>query len=269
MKISINGMDLEFSGRDNISIVNGQFVNSSKNTKNEPTTDHFISFNTITEIDSNTTFDIEIDNSKENKDLPKDVVKVIASNQDYSKIKLTENNGVLSVRSDSGSFGEVTIKVSTSQLNKIKLSGTGDLTGYFQGKELNISSSGTSDVSLSGLVEQLTIKNSGTGDMTLNELESSILELNNSGTGDLSVWATKNISGKNSGTGDIKYYGIQNSSIKNNGIGDVKFKGEKATQKNDSDVNFFKTTEKKEEAPKEVFPEPEIKEPPKKSKYRL
>lgn len=261
MKININGMELNLGNMSgqNISLTNGQIIIDGKefNKEDNKSKGKYIgktySFNEIAEIDSNTTFDIEVDNSKENKKKPKDLVSVEAYENDHNKIQISENNGILSIRSSNGNFGKVKIKVSSSMLNKIKLTGTGNLTGNYEGQELNIVSSGTSDILLSGSSKILLIKNSGAGDMNLNSFESENIEMTNSGTGNLELWSKTAISGKNSGTGDIKYFGVKEHNIKNSGLGDIKYKGEKTNtiknkdlesqpknkDENSNDFNFF------------------------------
>lgn len=219
---SVTGFD--FNSTTWSSITTETYKSSdAKAPKGSPVTKDF-KFDNIHAVDSNTSFDIILNNNPENKE---DSATVEAYEKQMDKIHLTEQNGILFIRADNGTYNRVTISINSRHINDIKVTGTGDVDGNFEGKNLTIKNSGTGDFSLSGNVTNLDIKNTGTGDMNFDSLETEAVEFNNSGTGDLHFSSVKEISGKNSGTGDVSYFGVQSSSIKNSGVGDIKYRGEK------------------------------------------
>jgi len=154
----------------------------------------------------------------------------------FSQVKVTFSDGALVV-SAQGEFrnaGETKLKVTADNLEKIKISGTADVTGACDTKNLEITSSGTGDVSLRGQVHSLNLKLSGTGEARLKELKCSDVKIVSSGTGDAKISASDSVDVKASGTGDVKVYGTPAQvQQKASGLSNIKFMDKKVAKKDD------------------------------------
>lgn len=164
------------------------------------------------------------------------------------KIKINFINGELNLSVVPGNYYEkIVIELNASSLEKINLSGTGNVSGSYTGEELSVKIPGTGDVELTGEVINLDIKLSGTGNAELKNLVSQNSLVVISGTGDAKVNAEKDCEVKLSGTGSATIYGNpQNIKKKNSGVGNIKFVGQKNEKSSDASSiknksSFFKT----------------------------
>jgi len=105
---------------------------------------------------------------------------------------------------------------------KLRVSGSGDVTGKLDVKTLESHISGSGDMKLSGKADDCTINISGSGDYTARDLVTINTAIHVSGSGDASVNASQKIDASVSGSGDIKYTGSATQvSISKHGSGSV------------------------------------------------
>jgi hypothetical protein len=181
-------------------------------------------------------------------------VKVEAPNDIIERIKTEVNGGVLRIFSKGNSsnwnfnlFGgnhkKVVIYVVAKDLNavsvsgsgdvffkngintptlKLRVSGSGDLNGKVQVKELETSVSGSGDVRLTGSAASSEVHVSGSGDFRGGDLTTTSTAVHVSGSGDASVNANTKIDASVSGSGDVHYSGNPKSVSKSkSGSGDI------------------------------------------------
>ncbi|OKS89620.1 head GIN domain-containing protein [Mucilaginibacter polytrichastri] len=119
--------------------------------------------------------------------------------------------------------GDVSFKdgITTSSL-KLRVSGSGDMSGKVQVKDLQTSVSGSGDVRLIGSATSSDVRVSGSGDYRGGDLTTLSTAVHVSGSGDASVNASTKIDASVSGSGDIRYSGGAKSVSKSkSGSGDI------------------------------------------------
>jgi hypothetical protein len=119
--------------------------------------------------------------------------------------------------------GDVYFKtgITTASL-KVRVSGSGDVSGKVQVKDLQASVSGSGDVRLVGSATSSDVRVSGSGDYRGGELTTTSTAVHVSGSGDASVNASTKIDASVSGSGDIRYSGGAKSVSKSkSGSGDI------------------------------------------------
>jgi hypothetical protein len=119
--------------------------------------------------------------------------------------------------------GDVFFKdgIHTSAL-KIRVSGSGDVLGKVDAKNLECSISGSGDMKISGHVENSAISVSGSGDFNARDLVTSNTSIHVSGSGDANINANNSIEAAVSGSGDVRYTGsATNVSKSKSGSGDI------------------------------------------------
>lgn len=125
-----------------------------------------------------------------------------------------KNSGVLVVKQKSSGWfsddddNEVTAKLVVTDLRKITLSGSSDLTG----KSLKLSNlalelSGSSEVKLTGSAKNLEIEVSGSSDVEAFDFLAERVKIEASGSSDIEVHATKMLETDISGSGEVEYLG--------------------------------------------------------------
>lgn len=159
-------------------------------------------------------------------------VVVEASKSDLEKIVTVVENGILKIKTKKGSWriGDVVIYVSSPTLEKISVSGSGDIysKGTIKSDEMSIGVSGSGDILIKDLQvtecdiriagsgdvevagvskEELEISISGSGDANTAELESQEVDVHISGSGSAKVWATKELDTSIAGSGTVYYKG--------------------------------------------------------------
>lgn len=119
------------------------------------------------------------------------------------------------------------VELTLPSLEKIKNSGTGDITGILITDKTTIQTSGTGSFKIEGVAKHLELVDSGTSDLSLKGLQAKSIDLRNSGTGDVKCWATESLTIRNSGTGDVKFWGNPiNVSKSNTGVGKIDSKND-------------------------------------------
>lgn len=104
----------------------------------------------------------------------------------------------------------------------LQVSGSGDVNGVLEVKELDTKISGSGDVKLSGHAETSAVRVSGSGDYSARGLITSNTDVHVSGSGDASIYASNKIDASVSGSGDINYAGNPKSVYKSkSGSGDI------------------------------------------------
>lgn len=105
---------------------------------------------------------------------------------------------------------------------KLRVSGSGDLTGKVDVKILESSISGSGDVKLSGRAESSTVSVVGSGDFSARSLITVNTSVHVAGSGDASVNASSKVNASVSGSGDIRYTGgAKIVSSSKSGSGDI------------------------------------------------
>lgn len=104
----------------------------------------------------------------------------------------------------------------------LHVSGSGDVNGMLEVKDLEAGISGSGDVKLSGHADNTQIRISGSGDYSARGLHTANTTVHISGSGDASVYATNKLDASVSGSGDISYGGSPKSVFKSkSGSGDI------------------------------------------------
>jgi hypothetical protein len=104
----------------------------------------------------------------------------------------------------------------------LRVSGSGDVNGELQVKNLETSISGSGDVRISGHAETSAVRVSGSGDYSGRGLITQNTDVHVSGSGDASVYASEKINASVSGSGDISYGGHPKNVMKSkSGSGDI------------------------------------------------
>lgn len=105
---------------------------------------------------------------------------------------------------------------------KLRVSGSGDVNGKVQVKELETSVSGSGDVRVTGSAASSDVHVSGSGDFRGGDLITVSTAVRVSGSGDASVNASTKIDASVSGSGDVHYSGNPKSVSKSkSGSGDI------------------------------------------------
>lgn len=104
----------------------------------------------------------------------------------------------------------------------LHVSGSGDVDGMLEVKDLVTSISGSGDVKLTGHAETSQVRVSGSGDYSARGLHTSDTSVHVSGSGDASIYASNKVDASVSGSGDIRYSGSpKNVSKSKSGSGDI------------------------------------------------
>jgi hypothetical protein len=110
----------------------------------------------------------------------------------------------------------------TTNSLRLKVSGSGDVTGKLNTKTLEATVSGSGDVRINGTAGIATVSVSGSGDYTARDLATATTMIRVSGSGDAVVNASEKIDAAVSGSGDIKYTGgATHVSTSSHGSGDI------------------------------------------------
>ena len=105
---------------------------------------------------------------------------------------------------------------------RLKVSGSGDMYGKVDVKNLESGISGSGDVKLAGRAENSAVNVSGSGDFEARGLVTVNTIVHVSGSGDASINASNSVSASISGSGDVRYTGgARNVSSSKSGSGDV------------------------------------------------
>jgi hypothetical protein len=110
----------------------------------------------------------------------------------------------------------------TSNSLKLRISGSGDMTGKVAVKTLESSISGSGDMKLSGNAESSTVSVVGSGDFSARNLATVNTAVRVSGSGDASINASDRVDAAVNGSGDVRYTGAaKNINSRKNGSGDI------------------------------------------------
>ena len=119
--------------------------------------------------------------------------------------------------------GDVSFRdgITTSSL-KLRIFGSGDMTGKVAVKTLESSITGSGDMKLSGNAESSTVSLVGSGDFTARNLLTVSSAVRVSGSGDAEVNASDRVDAAVNGSGDVRYTGAaKNINSRKNGSGDI------------------------------------------------
>ncbi|MFB9842384.1 head GIN domain-containing protein [Mucilaginibacter ginsenosidivorans] len=104
----------------------------------------------------------------------------------------------------------------------LRVSGSGDVNGQLDAKNLETSISGSGDVRISGHAETSAVRVSGSGDYSGRGLITQNTDVHVSGSGDASIYASERVNASVSGSGDISYGGHPKNVMKSkSGSGDI------------------------------------------------
>lgn len=105
---------------------------------------------------------------------------------------------------------------------KLRISGSGDMTGRIEAKMLESSISGSGDMRLSGRADNSTVSVVGSGDFSAHDLVTVNSAVRVTGSGDARINASGHVDAAVSGSGDIHYTGGAKSiSSHKSGSGDI------------------------------------------------
>ncbi len=105
---------------------------------------------------------------------------------------------------------------------KIRVSGSGDVTGKLTAKTLETGISGSGDVKLNGRADNTTVSVSGSGNFSGRDLVTVSTAVRVTGSGDATINASDRIDASVSGSGDISYTGsAKHVSTSKSGSGDI------------------------------------------------
>jgi Putative auto-transporter adhesin, head GIN domain len=142
-------------------------------------------------------------------------------------------NNALSIRSKNNSWGNwsdgdgVTVVITTPSLNRVAISGSGDIKARgIKAGDFGVSISGSGDVKLSGSCANFKSSISGSGDVDASGLSCTNGSLNVAGSGDTSIRLSGDVNSVIAGSGDMTIYGNPKGNRKQNvaGSGEVMFK---------------------------------------------
>lgn len=105
---------------------------------------------------------------------------------------------------------------------KLRISGSGDMTGRVEAKMLESSISGSGDMRLSGHADNSTVSVVGSGDFSARGLVTVNSSVRVTGSGDASINASQRVDASVSGSGDVHYTGsARNISSHKSGSGEI------------------------------------------------
>ncbi|WP_183563186.1 head GIN domain-containing protein [Mucilaginibacter sp. SP1R1] len=179
-------------------------------------------------------------------------VKVTAPSEVIDRIITEVNDGVLKIYTKKGTdfnnlFGglhkKIAIYISAKSVNgialagsgdvyfkdglradsfKLKLSGSGDVTGKLDVKSLESNLSGSGDIRLSGHADNLSVGVVGSGDFSAKELISNTAAVRIAGSGDVRINVNQKLDASVVGSGDIYYTGsVKNINSSKAGSGEI------------------------------------------------
>jgi hypothetical protein len=119
--------------------------------------------------------------------------------------------------------GDVSFKDGiTANSLKLRITGSGDMTGRVEAKTLESSITGSGDMRLSGHAENSAVSVVGSGDFTGRNLITVNSSVRVSGSGDAYVNASQRVDAAVNGSGDVHYSGTaKNINSKKSGSGDI------------------------------------------------
>ncbi|WP_184547921.1 head GIN domain-containing protein [Mucilaginibacter sp. FT3.2] len=133
-------------------------------------------------------------------------------------VSIKEVNGV----SLSGS-GDVSFKEGLrSNSFKLKLTGSGDVSGKLWVKNLDVNLAGSGDIKISGSADNSNVSVAGSGDYTARDLVTATASVRVAGSGDARLNVSQKLDASVVGSGDVYYTGsVKNVSSSKIGSGDV------------------------------------------------
>jgi len=142
---------------------------------------------------------------------------------DIIETEVRRNTLYISSKESYSSRRHCRIEISIPELEKVSLSGSGDIEiDGLDGEEFIVEISGSGDVRAEGHVDELDIQVSGSGDVNARDLEAKDAYVSVSGSGDVRVYASESLNARVSGSGDIQYYGDpEHISTRVAGSGDI------------------------------------------------
>ena len=100
------------------------------------------------------------------------------------------------------------IDITVPALEKVKLSGSGDIEVVnLDNEHFEFRLSGSGKMMAEGKTKELILKLSGSGDINTRELVADDVEASVSGSGDIEIFAKESFDGRITGSGTIRYYG--------------------------------------------------------------
>jgi len=174
---------------------------------------------------------------------PEDIINHIVTEVDNGMLKIYNKNDHFHWGDLFGNHRKAVVYVTAKDLNsisvsgsgdiyfkegihtnglKLRISGSGDMAGKVEVKELETSVSGSGDIKISGRADNSTVRVVGSGDFSGRGLVTLNTNVHVSGSGDASVNASNAVNASVSGSGDIRYTGgAKNISKSKSGSGDI------------------------------------------------
>ncbi len=136
-------------------------------------------------------------------------VKITSQPHVFKNVKVKEENGVLSIISESYSTNKpVIIELSSFKLHQAGVSGTAELRlNHIDSPSFNLDVKDSSSVSAQGKVNNCYITSQGSTDIDLSNLHCKALNIETEGSADVQVYVTKNIRGRLEGAMDLHIAG--------------------------------------------------------------
>ncbi|WP_461453635.1 head GIN domain-containing protein [Mucilaginibacter sp.] len=104
----------------------------------------------------------------------------------------------------------------------LSVSGSGDVIGKVETKDLDCNISGSGNMKLSGHAEHSSVSVSGSGDYSARDVVTSTTAVQVSGSGNASINASSTVTASVSGSGDVRYTGGAHNIVKHkSGSGDI------------------------------------------------
>ena len=222
--ININGKVYQPSHNGSVSVINGVVIDGKVisgggidgNKKIQNQTRNLSAFN---QLHVKLSADIEVIFANTPK------IIITAEENILPIIQSSVKNGHLTLQTNENYWTTkgIKIKIYTTQLNRITINGSADVTmNRINQEKLDLLITGTGDINVTGRVGELTAIIDGSGDMRLANLKSHSAIARISGSGDINVYATDNLIAEITGSGDINYRGNPRSLQKSiRGSGDI------------------------------------------------
>jgi len=197
------------------------------------------------DLDKFTGFELSISANVKLSKGSRQEVKVVGQQNIIDNIETDVRNGYWNISFDKNvrRYNELTIYITVPTVDKVALSGSGDIESddVFSGlsdlqlsisgsgdiemgaesQNMNCSISGSGDMEVRGSTNTLSVSISGSGDVSAYDLKAGDVSVSIAGSGDCNVHSTQALTVSIVGSGDVRYKGSPNVKSKVVGSGDV------------------------------------------------
>jgi putative autotransporter adhesin-like protein len=202
---TVNGTSYHSSNQGSISVVNGividgQLVSDGGVTGNKKTQTETRKLRNYNQLQVEISADIEVFHSSSPRIIitaEENIIPLITSSVENNRLILKSNTNY---RTSKG----IKIKLYTQLLNHISINGSANVAmQHINQNQLDLRINGVGDIYVSGRVKHLSAIIGGTGDMRLENLKSYSVVAKIIGSGDISIYATNELTAEIMGSGDI------------------------------------------------------------------